>query len=145
MSPDERLDRIESRTAIADIVHAYARAVRHGRVDEAVDLFTKDGWFETREGPSGGETTLRMRVEGRDHYRVFLASTMPEGKPLVSPLIHNLSIEFDTADEARGNAMLETIVLPTGQRTVGEYHDHYRRENGRWLFAGRTFTIQISG
>lgn len=31
MSPEERLDRIESRTAIADIVHACARAVRHGR------------------------------------------------------------------------------------------------------------------
>lgn len=139
-----RLDRIESRAAISDLVHAYARAVRHGRVDDAAALFTEDGYFETREGAAGGNSVLRNRVEGRDHFRVFLASTMPEGRPTVSPLIHNLIVEFGSADEARGNAMLETVMVATGGRTIGEYEDRFRRVDGRWLFAGRTFTIQMS-
>ncbi|HMO68112.1 MAG TPA: nuclear transport factor 2 family protein [Novosphingobium sp.] len=144
MTAADRLDRIESRAAIAELVHAYARAVRHGRVDEAASLFVEDGWFETREGPAGGETTLRMRVEGREHFRVFLASTMQSGRPSVSPLIHNLIVEFDGDDSARGNAMLETVMVATGKRTLGEYHDVFHRVDGRWLFAGRTFTIQLS-
>jgi len=140
----ERIDRLESRAAIAELVHAYARAVRHGRVDEAADLFTEHGFFETREGPVGGKSQFRSRVEGREHYRAFLASTMRDGKPSVSPLIHNLIVEFDGPDAARGNAMLDTVLVATGKRMVGEYDDLFRRVDGRWLFAGRTFTIQIS-
>jgi len=140
----ERFDRLESRAAIAELVHAYARAVRHGDIAAAADLFTADGYFETRQGPAGGETVLRARVEGREQFRAFLAATMPDGRPTVSPLIHNLIVEFDGPDAARGNAMLETISVANGQRTIGEYHDRFLRVEGRWLFAGRTFTIQLS-
>lgn len=140
----ERLDRLESRAAIAHLVHAYARAVRYGDIAAAADLFTADGYFETRQGPAGGDSVLRSRVEGREAFCAFLAGTMPDGKPSVSPLIHNLIVEFDGPDAARGNAMLETVSVATGQRTIGEYHDLFRREDGRWLFAGRTFTIQLT-
>ena len=141
----ERIDRLESRAAIAELVHAYARAVRHGQVEAAADLFTGDGFFETRQGAAGADTVLRSRVEGKAAFCAFLAGTMPQDRPTVSPLIHNLIVEFDGPDAARGNAMLETVSVSSGQRTIGEYQDLFRRENGRWLFAGRTFTIQISG
>jgi hypothetical protein len=54
--PDGLLDRItliEIRAAIADVVHGYARAIRHSRPADAAALFTEDGIFETCGGLPG--------------------------------------------------------------------------------------------
>src|SRR5258706_7768592 len=65
-SLEQRLDAIESRAAIADLVHGYARLVRRDEGAKAGDLFTADGTFEVRDGhPDKAEFTVRSRAEGR--------------------------------------------------------------------------------
>lgn len=138
---EQRLERTENRAEIADLVHGYARAVRHGRPEEAAALFVKDGWFEICEGLPGEPLRRRVLLEGRDHYLVYLQSTAGKAPP-VSPMIHNLIVVFDGPDTAHGNAVLDVMTLTTGQRITGEYNDTYRREDGRWFFVGRQFIIQ---
>ena len=46
----KRLDVVESRREIADLVHAYARFIRYDQPDMVGTLFTEDGTFEIREG-----------------------------------------------------------------------------------------------
>ena len=141
---EQRIERIESRAAIADVVHGYARAVRHGDADAAADLFVADGWFEICEGLPGAEPRRRVLLEGRDAYRAYLKLAGQKAPPS-SPMIHNLIVTLDGSDSARGNAVLDVLTLTTGHRITGEYHDTFRREGGRWLFASRQFVIQAGG
>ena len=56
-----RLDKVESRLAIAELVHTYARCIRYDRPDEVGALFTEDGSFELRDGePDKAEFTARQ-------------------------------------------------------------------------------------
>ena len=45
---EARIAAIEARQAITDLVHAYARAIRHDRCEDVPALFAPDGWFEVR-------------------------------------------------------------------------------------------------
>jgi hypothetical protein len=140
----ERIRLIEDRAAIADLVHLYARAMRYGRPADAMHLFTEDGVFEIRDGlPTSPEFTVRTRLEGRIHIDVYLVQRKG-GAPAVCPLIHNLLIEVD-GDTARASSVMETQMLDTGRKTIGEYDDRFRREDGTWKFAARTYTIFKTG
>ena len=62
----ERLDRIESRLDIAELIHTYARCIRYDQPDRVGALFTEDGIFELRQGhPDKAEFTVSFRHEGR--------------------------------------------------------------------------------
>ena len=47
---EQRLDEAESRVAIAELVHRYARFIRHDEPEGVSTLFTHDGTFEVRDG-----------------------------------------------------------------------------------------------
>lgn len=135
----ERLEQAEARAAVADLVHTYARLIRHDRPDEVAALFLPDGWFEIREGaPDRPEFTLRERLAGAAQVHAYLAPT--KGKPHPIPLIHNLIVEID-GDSAQANSVMEAQVFGTDRRVIGEYRDTARRVDGRWLFASRIYTI----
>ena len=142
MSIDLELDRlaiVEARFAIADVVHGYARAIRRDMPEDAAALFTEDGWFEIRDGhPSKFDHTVRTRLEGRQRVLDYLLPN--KGKPHPVPLIHNLMIEV-TGETATGSAVMEAQVLGTEHKVFGEYQDRFRREEGVWRFASRTYTI----
>lgn len=140
---EQRIDRIESRAAISDIVYGYARAVRLGKPEDAAALFVKEGWFEVCVGKPSEKPRRQVLLEGRDRYLVYLKGT--GDAPQLSPMIHNLIIEFDSPDTAHGNAVLDVLTLTNGHRITGEYNDTYRREGGRWYFVGRQFIIQAGG
>lgn len=134
-----RLAVIEARLAIADLVHGYARAIRRDMPEDAVALFTEDGWFETRDGhPSKFGHKVRWRLEGRQAVLDYLLPN--KGKPHPVPLIHNLMIEV-TGETATASSVMEAQVLGTTNKVFGEYQDHFRREEGEWRFASRTYTI----
>ena len=134
-----RIDAIEAHAAITDLVHAYARAVRHDRTEDVPPLFAPGGWFEIRDGhPSQGEAAVRTRFDSPEALGAFLLHG--KGKPHPIPLIHNLMIELD-GDSARASSVMDGDVFGTAHRVFGEYADTFVRIDGTWRFASRTFTI----
>lgn len=138
-SLSERLDRIEARFAIADLIHGYARFIRSDRPEEVPALFTMDGFFEVRDGhPDKPDSSVRARLEGREHIGVYLMNGKGKAHPV--PLVHNIIAEVD-GDSATANCVMEGQIFGTSQRVFGEYNDTFSRVDGRWLFASRTFTM----
>lgn len=139
MSEADRLERLEAHIAIADLVHEYARLVRRDLPEEVHRLFAPDGWFEIRDGyPDRDAFTVRERLESPQALHDYLAPG--KGKPHPIPLIRNLMIEAD-GDTGIANAMMDGPIPGTEHRIFGEYRDTFRKVDGRWLFASRTFTI----
>lgn len=139
----ERLDRAESRGAIADLVHAYARHIRYDEPEKVAALFTADGWFEIRDGhPDRPEYTVRERLEGPEQINAHLAPN--KGKPHPVPLIHNLTVAAD-GDSGTANSVMEAQIYGSSHKVIGEYRDTFRRIGGRWYFASRTYTIFKGG
>jgi len=135
----ERIDRAESRSAIADLVHAYARHIRYDEPDQVSALFTPDGWFEIRDGdPDRPEYTLRARLEGPAGINAYLAPG--KGKPHPVPLIHNLIVSVE-GDIGTANSVMEAQIQGTAHKVIGEYRDTFRRIDGRWYFVSRIYTI----
>lgn len=138
----ERLDRVESRFAIADLIHTYARCIRYDRPDEVGVLFTDDGVFELREGhPDKAEFTLKYRHVGRASVHAQMSHNKGSAHPV--PLIHNLIVELD-GDSATATCVMNGAIYGTAHALMGEYRDTFRREQGKWLFAERIFTMFAS-
>ena len=131
---------LEDRGAIADLIHTYAKAMRHARPADSIALFTADGAFEVRDGmPGAADFTVRNRLEGMAQLEAYLVHR--DGGPAkVCPLIHNILIDLD-GDTARANCVMETPVLGTVHRIIGEYADSFRRDDGTWRFSERIYTI----
>lgn len=139
MTLEERIDAVESRAAIADLIHTYARHIRRDEPDQVAALFLPGGWFEIRDGhPSRSDYTLRDRYEGREGVHAHLAPN--KGKPHPVPLIRNMMIEV-SGDEGTANSVMDAQVTGTQHRVQGEYRDVLQRVDGRWYFASRTYTI----
>lgn len=139
MTDQHRLDRLEAHIAIADLVHEYARLVRRDRPEEVSALFAPGGTFEIRDGhPDRIDFTVRERLESPEALRDYLLPG--KGKPHPVPMIRNLMIEVD-GDTATANSMMDGPIFGTSYRVFGEYRDSFVRHEGRWLFAGRIFTI----
>lgn len=136
---EQRLDEAESRAAIAELVHRYARFIRRDEPEGVSTLFTPDGTFEVRDGhPDRAEHTVRSHYASRAAIHVYMAPN--KGKPHPLPLIHNLIVELD-GDEATGNCVMEAQIYGGSHKIIGEYRDKFRRQDGRWLFASRIYTI----
>jgi hypothetical protein len=133
-------DNLADKAAIADVVYGYALAIRHRRYAEASALFTADGSFELREGmPGAAETRVRTRLDSPDALLEYLlAGADRPAQPI--PMIHNLMVTVD-GDTATASSLMEAQVFPSATRTLGEYADSFRREDGTWRFASRCYTI----
>ena len=135
----KRIQLLESRAAIADLVHGYALNVRTGKPGDCAEMFTKEATFEVREARLGGSSQqTRAKLSGRKAIVDYIARSSTSGAR-VCPLIHNLIVRID-GNDATSNCAMETLVWPGGQKMVGEYHDTFRYENG-WRFSARVFTI----
>ena len=135
----QRLDRLESRLAIAELIHTYARCIRYDQPDEVGALFTGDGAFELREGhPDKAEFTVKYRLEGRDSVHAQMSHNKGTAHPV--PLIHNLIVELD-GDRATATCVMNGTIYGTAHTIMGEYRDSFRREQGKWLFSERIFTM----
>jgi len=135
MTLEQRLERLETRAAIADLVHGYALAIRHDRPQDVERLFARDGTFEIRE--SGAQARSVQRFESPQALVTYLLPRKG-GHPI--PIIHNLMIEIE-GDTARASSVMVGPILGTAHETFGEYADSFVREDGEWKFASRNFTI----
>jgi hypothetical protein len=135
------MEPLAARTAIADLIHTYARNIRAGRGADCVPLFTADAVFEVREAPLGSSEAVRTRLKLTGHAALSNYLVRATGDARVCPLIHNLLIEV-TGHEAVSNCVMTSLVWPSGQPLMGEYHDSFRFESGTlWRFSSRLFTI----
>lgn len=88
MSESERLDRLEARAVIADLIHGYARSIRYDQPEDIAALFVPDGFFEIRDGhPSRPEYSVRSRLEGAAEIGEYLMAG--KGKPHPVPVIRS--------------------------------------------------------
>ena len=134
---ERRIDELESREAITQLVYSYAEAVRNRAYPRVLDLMAEDCVVELRHAdPDDLERSGPIaRYAGRDQIgQSFEAQAGEEAR--VWPMIHNLRIEL-AGDEARAISVLVSAVWPQGEEYVGEYRDRFRRIDGRWYFASR--------
>jgi hypothetical protein len=139
----ERIDRLEAKQAVAELVYVYARHIRADEPDKVASLFLPDGAFEVRDGdPDSGQYEVRSRYAGRAEIDAGMSAN--KGKPHPIPLIRNMIVEVD-GDAATANSVMDAHIYGAGHKIMGEYRDTCRRVEGRWYFASRVFTIYRRG
>ena len=135
----ERLDRIEARLDIAELIHTYARCIRTDRPEEVGALFTEGGCFELRSGdPDSDQFERKYRHEGRAAIHASMSQNKGSAHPV--PLIHNIVAEV-SGDTATSTCVMQATIYGTSHAFMGEYHDSFRRVDGTWLFSERVFTM----
>jgi uncharacterized protein (TIGR02246 family) len=127
---EARLAELADREAIRELTSDYCQRVQGGDVEAVVEMFCPDGSIEM------GETRTRGHEQLRSAYREAFAEMTPK------PFIHNHVIELD-GDSARGTCSVEIRLVQDGRAydAAGHYLDEYRKHDGRWRFARRSFVV----
>ncbi|MFT3965461.1 MAG: nuclear transport factor 2 family protein [Sphingobium sp.] len=138
---DERVRRLEARAAITDLIHRYALHIRRGEPEHCAALFTQDAGFAVRDadGPDAGDVTERAHPRGREAVMAYVTASSSHGFRVV-PMIRNILVTVD-GRTATATSLMSSRTWPAGAEVFGEYRDSFREEDGRWLFAGRIFTL----
>jgi ketosteroid isomerase-like protein len=136
LSLERRIDRMEARAAIADLVTDYCTACDDHDFDLLGRCFTADIrlWSPGRE----------MDVAGRDDAMAMYARILS----IRGPAFHwtsNHIVRFDEADpnRATGLVLAHAETTPNGVASIAaiRYSDVYAREDGAWKFAARTLAF----
>jgi uncharacterized protein (TIGR02246 family) len=125
-----RVQRLEDRFAIADLVAHYCAALDERDLDTFVSLFTEDATVRHRDRV----VELIGRRAIRDYYSQRFAGY---GVTFHTP--HSHIVAFEGPDQARGVVTGHAEMSVEGELVVAaiRYDDTYRREAGEWRFAGR--------
>lgn len=139
MTDTDRIDRLEARFAVADLIHSYARFIRYDEPERISALFLPEGTFEVRDGhPDRPDFTVRSFNASAQEVNDHLAPN--KGKPHPVPLIRNMIVEVE-GDTATANSVMDAKIYGTAHGIMGEYRDTCRRVDGKWYFQSRVFTI----
>jgi hypothetical protein len=135
----QRIDRLEARFEIADLIYSYARYIRRDEPEKIASLFLPDGSFEIRDGhPDRPDYSVRSLYKSSAEVNEHMAPN--KGNPHPVPLIRNLIVEVD-GDSATANCVMDATIYGTTHAIQGEYRDTCKRVDGRWYFKSRTYTI----
>ena len=131
-----RIDRLEARFAIGELVTHYAVACDEHDMPQLVGLFTPDAEFDS---PSGV-----MVAKGRSAVEAMFIELFKIRGPAFH-WTHDHTVTFDEAnpDRATGRVLSHAETCP-GQivsLAAMRYHDDYRREQGVWRFARREISF----
>lgn len=123
-----RLQALEDRLAIQDLVAEYARAVDDRDMDLLRGLYATDAVFDSPGGRSEGAAAVVAYYAQRT--RLFTTSFH---------VPHTLTVDFVGPDEATGVVTAHAeMAMPDGAFWVAlRYLDRYVREDGAWRFAER--------
>ncbi|MCL7466704.1 nuclear transport factor 2 family protein [Phaeovulum sp. NW3] len=129
----QRIDRLESRNAILEIISKYCKACDDRDVPLLRSIFTEDAVVRSQDGMMEGVGIDRVMEVYRKRFEVLSISVH---------WTHDTVITFDDADpdKATGEVFCHAEAHRNGQTLVGSlrYIDEYRRETGVWKFARRT-------
>jgi hypothetical protein len=131
---EDRLEALEDREAIKEIVATYSLHILRDRPSEIPALFIDDGLFRI---DSAG-----LHVSGREALTAFFSRMTPGASyPLVQPAV--IKLDGDTALHI---GVMENPSHQTGRPGYfGIYEDRLRRTNGGWRFIERSFTFLQGG
>jgi hypothetical protein len=134
-----RIALIEDREQITDLVFRYTECVRDRCEGAIAELMTEDACVELHHADAlaPGQSECHERFVGREEILGSFGKVAGE-MAVVWPMIHNLRIELD-GDEARSRCVMVSSLRPHGLQFIAEYRDTFRRVDGTWLFATRTF------
>ncbi len=126
----ERLQRLEDRFAIMDLVAEYCAGIDSRDLDRFVGCFTSDAVMRSKDGV--------FHLRGREAIHEYYTRRFKDyGMTFHYP--HSHTVVIDAADSAHGvvTGHAEMALGDDGWLAAFRYTDRYRRENDRWLFAGR--------
>ena len=125
-----RVQRLEDRFAIGDLVAAYCTAIDDRDLEKFLSLFTEDA--SLRHGD--GVMRLAGRPAIRDYYTARFAAY---GVTFHYP--HAQTVVFDGPDSAGGAVTGHAEMSADGELVLAaiRYTDAYRREPAGWRFAAR--------
>ncbi|WP_053225786.1 nuclear transport factor 2 family protein [Solirubrobacter soli] len=134
MNVEARLQALEDREAIRDLLMEYRRALDEKDFDAYADLFGEDGEFVT-DG---------FTVRGRSQILTMLADLQATGALTVNAgddrhLVTNVEIEVD-GDRATARSTWVYVTRESDEPNlamVGHYEDQLRRTPAGWRFARR--------
>lgn len=126
-----RVQRIEDRIAILDLIARYYNAVDDRDIDTVATLFTEDAVFGRYNGTD--------RAEGRDAIVAFYYERLGMmGPSFHYPHAHLIEFESDTSATGIVTAHAEMGVEDKLVITGFRYHDRYRKDDdGEWRFLQR--------
>jgi len=133
---ETRIQRIEDRLAIHDLVATYGRVVDDRRVEELSELFSVNGRFRSADGVMDARGRNAVIEQFRGRFSVLGMS---------NHVTHDLVVTLDPVnpDKARGVLGSHAEVVRNGRTLVTalRYEDEYIREEGRWRFADRLLSF----
>ena len=128
-----RVEELESRVQISDLISTYAIACDERDVPRLGDLFTTDARFDS---PSG-----LMVADGRAAIvEMFVAILKARGPGYHWTHDHFIRFDRGSPDAASGLVLSHAETTPNGTVSLAamRYDDEYRREAGVWRFAKRS-------
>ena len=133
---ETRIDRLESRAAIAELCTEYCILCDARDMPRFADLFTSDIVFESSDGG--------MNSSGIDDVIDMFNRTLAVRGPGFH-WTHDRLLTFDDtdSDRATGVVLAHAETSPNGRPSLAalRYDDDYRREGGIWRFAKRSLTF----
>ena len=127
-SLEGRLDYLESRAAIGDLVAAYGRVIDDRDWQSLGQLYCENATFDSVEGPSTGRNRIVEYYEKR---------TSMFGVTYHYP--HSVEVTEVDGDLGKGVVCAHAVLAIDGKAfwIALRYFDSYKREDSRWRFAER--------
>ena len=128
----KRLDRLESKEEIRDLVSKYAEACDQQDLESLEKLFTKDAEFDS---PSG-----MLKSKGRQNIIDMYLEVFKSRGPSFH-WTHDVRVEIDSGKEDLATGVVYSHAETTRDGVVSlaamRYDDNYAKEEGVWKFAKR--------
>jgi SAM-dependent methyltransferase len=137
---EQRLQRVEDQTAIAELKAAYCAACDADHDADAIAALFAAGavWHRAGEEPCAGPEAIRAYMD-----RIRRSGRMVRTAHMITnPVVHV------HGDEATGRwrlLMLYTASDGRYHRIIGHYRDRFVRVGGRWRFRSLYVTVEESG
>jgi hypothetical protein len=131
-SLERRIQQLESRHAIAELVSSYAIACDEHDIAKLASIFTVDGVLDS---PS-----KLLAANGRDEIKAtFLRRYKIRGPSYHWTHDHKVVFDPNDPDRASGMVLGHAETCPNQETSIAamRYEDDYQRVDGQWLFAKR--------